>query len=124
MREHTLRKPASISTRPHVGRERRVMSNGARRMRGLAALTGVAALGLAACSGGGEAPANGEHDEVTLEFTQWWEPELPDGEFRALIDRFEEENPGITVELLSGPYAATREQVVAGAAAGTMSDVV
>lgn len=100
------------------------MSNGARRMRGLAALTGVAALGLAACSGGGEAPANGEHDEVTLEFTQWWEPELPDGEFRALIDRFEEENPGITVELLSGPYAATREQVVAGAAAGTMSDVV
>ena len=62
--------------------------------------------------------------DVTLEFSQWWEPELPDGAFRGLMDQFEEENPGIKVELLSGPYASTKEQVVAGAAAGTMSDVV
>jgi multiple sugar transport system substrate-binding protein len=40
------------------------------------------------------------------------------------MDEFEAQNPGIKVELISGPYAATREQVVAGAAAGTMSDVV
>ncbi len=63
-------------------------------------------------------------EEVTLEFTQWWEPELPEGEFRALMDEFEAQNPGIKVELISGPYSATREQVVAGAATGTMSDVV
>ncbi len=62
--------------------------------------------------------------EVTLEFAQWWEPELPAGELRALMDKFEAENPGIKVQLLSGPYASTKEQVVAGAAAGTMSDVV
>jgi multiple sugar transport system substrate-binding protein len=63
-------------------------------------------------------------DEVVLEFAQWWEPELPEGSFRALMDEFEAANPGIKVELLSGPYASTKEQVVAGAAAGTMSDVV
>lgn len=63
-------------------------------------------------------------ETVTLEFTQWWEPELPEGAFRALMDEFEAANPGIKVNLVSGPYATTKEQVVAGAAAGTMSDVV
>jgi multiple sugar transport system substrate-binding protein len=68
------------------------------------------------------APAEGE--PVTLQFTQWWAPELPEGAFRALMDEFEAANPGIKVELVSGPYSTTKEQVVAGAAAGTMSDVV
>ena len=63
-------------------------------------------------------------EEVTLEFAQWWEPELPEGSFRALIDEFEAQNPGIKVELISGPYSSTKEQVIAGAVAGTMSDVV
>lgn len=62
--------------------------------------------------------------EVTLEFAQWWEPELPAGEFRALMDEFEAQNPGIKVVLLSGPYSTTRDQIVAGAATGTMADVV
>lgn len=88
------------------------------------AVTGVAALALAACSGGGSGSGGDSGGDVTLEFSQWWEPELPEGEFRALMDKFEEANPGIKVELLSGPYASTKEQVVAGAAAGTMSDVV
>jgi multiple sugar transport system substrate-binding protein len=55
---------------------------------------------------------------------QWWEPELPKGAFRALMDEFEAQSPGIKVKLISGPYSTTREQVVAGAAAGTMADVV
>lgn len=63
-------------------------------------------------------------DGVTIEFQQWWEPELPSGSLRALMDQFEAENPGIKVQLLSGPYASTKEQVVAGAVAGTMADVV
>jgi multiple sugar transport system substrate-binding protein len=85
----------------------------------------VASLGLTAC-GQGEADggAEGGGGDVALEFTQWWEPELPEGSFRTLMDRFEEENPGVTVELLSGPYSSTKEQVVAGAATGTISDVV
>jgi multiple sugar transport system substrate-binding protein len=70
------------------------------------------------------APAASGDETVTLEFMQWWEPELPAGAFRALMDEFEAQNPGIKVQLISGPYSTTREQVVAGAAAGTMSDVV
>lgn len=85
-----------------------------------AVMTAMAAMGLAGCGGSG----GGADGEVTLEFAQWWEPELPDGTFRALMDKFEEQNPGIKVELLSGPYASTKEQLVAGAAAGTMPDVV
>ena len=106
------------------------MSNGAR-VRRLVAVTGVATLALAGCSSGGTSSsdtATGDGgsggESVALEFQQWWEPELPDGAFRGLMDKFEEENPGITVELLSGPYSSTKEQVVAGAAAGTMADVV
>lgn len=62
--------------------------------------------------------------DVTLEFSQWWEPELPSGSFRALMDEFEAANPGIKVKLISGPYSSTKEQIVAGAASKTMSDVV
>ncbi|PZF83534.1 ABC transporter substrate-binding protein [Jiangella anatolica] len=100
------------------------MSNGALTRRRIFAVLGASALALTAACGGGDSGDDSAGGEVTLEFSQWWEPELPDGSLRALMDRFEEENPGIRVELLSGPYASTKEQVVAGAAAGTMSDVV
>lgn len=90
---------------------------------------------LSGCSGGEkeggkktdnkvEQGSKSTDEKVTLEFAQWWETELPDGKFRALMDKFEEKNPDIKVELLSGPYASTKEQVVAGAAAKTMADVV
>jgi multiple sugar transport system substrate-binding protein len=62
--------------------------------------------------------------DITLEFSQWWEPELPSGSFRALMNEFEAANPGIKVKLISGPYSSTKEQIVAGAASKTMSDVV
>ncbi|MDR2484108.1 MAG: sugar ABC transporter substrate-binding protein [Treponema sp.] len=61
---------------------------------------------------------------VTIEFIQWWEPELPAGSFRAIIDQFEAQNPGIKVKLISGPYSNTRDQIVTGAATGTLGDVV
>lgn len=77
-----------------------------------------------AASSAQEASVTGSGETVTLEFTQWWEPELPNGAFRELMDQFETENPGIKVKLISGPYSSTKQQVVAGAAAGTMSDVV
>ena len=62
--------------------------------------------------------------DVTLEFQQWWEPELPAGAFRALLDEFEAANPGIRVETISGPYLTTKDQIIASAATGTMADVV
>lgn len=105
------------------------MSKDARVKRGaVAAIAAVAAITLVAGCAGGSAGSSGGGSsaggEVTLEFAQWWEPELPAGSLRKLMDQFESENPGIKVNLLSGPYASTKEQVVAGAAAGTMSDVV
>ena len=83
----------------------------------------VTLLALAGCTPGTDGDSGGDGN-VTIEFAQWWEPELPDGEFRALIDEFEEANPDITVDLVSGPYASTKEQLFAGAASGTMPDVV
>jgi multiple sugar transport system substrate-binding protein len=75
-------------------------------------------------AGGDANEGTSEGGEVTLEFAQWWEPELPEGALREIVDGFEEENPGVQVELLSGPYDSTKEQLFAGAAAGTMADVV
>ncbi|KRE30587.1 sugar ABC transporter substrate-binding protein [Agromyces sp. Soil535] len=88
-----------------------------------ASAAAVALFATAGCSASSDS-GSGDGGDVTLEFAQWWEPELPDGAFRELMDEFEAENPGIKVELLSGPYASTKEQLFAGAAAGTMSDVV
>ena len=105
------------------------MSKDALRRRRLFKIAGAAVatagmLAVAGCAGSGGGGATDDGGDVTIEFAQWWEPELPDGAFRALIDQFEEENPGITVELVSGPYASTKEQLFAGAASGTMPDVV
>jgi multiple sugar transport system substrate-binding protein len=63
-------------------------------------------------------------EPVTIEFIQWWAPELPAGSFRAIMDDFEAQNPQIKVKLISGPYSNTRDQIVTGAATGTLSDVV
>ncbi|MFJ4044508.1 ABC transporter substrate-binding protein [Microbacterium sp. NPDC089987] len=89
-----------------------------------AATTAVAVLAVAGCSTAGGGDEGSDGGKVTIEFAQWWEPELSDGEFRALIDKFEDENPGVTVDLVSGPYASTKEQLFAGAASGTMPDVI
>ena len=89
-----------------------------------AATAAVTVLAVAGCTAGDSGAEGGDGGDVTIEFAQWWEPELPDGEFRALIDEFEDANPGITVKLVSGPYASTKEQLFAGAASGTMPDVV
>lgn len=61
---------------------------------------------------------------VELEFLQWWEPELPAGSLRAIIDDFEAQNPGIKVKLISGPNASIYDQIISGTATGTLSDVV
>ncbi|MDN3443124.1 sugar ABC transporter substrate-binding protein [Microbacterium sp. APC 3901] len=101
-----------------VGRGRRILTFAG------AATAAVTVLAVAGCAAGDSGTDGGDGGDVTIEFAQWWEPELPDGEFRALIDEFEDANPGITVELVSGPYASTKEQLFAGAASGTMPDVV
>jgi len=85
-------------------------------MRSLTGLAAAAAV-LAICTTVAVA-------DTTIEFVQWWEPELPAGALRGIIDSFEAANPGIKVKLVSGPFSATHDQIVAGAASGTLSDVV
>ena len=84
--------------------------------RSLARLTSAAAV-LALC-------ATAALAETNIEFIQWWEPEMPAGALRAIMNDFEAANPGIKVKLVSGPYSATHDQIVVGAASGTLSDVV
>ena len=62
--------------------------------------------------------------QTSIEFIQWWEPEMPAGALRHIMDDFEKANPDIKVTLVSGPYATTHDQIVVGAASGTLSDVV
>ena len=62
-------------------------------------------------------------DDITLEFQQWWGVELPDGALQEICDGFTADT-GIAIQLLSNPYADTKTQVAAGAATGTMADVV
>lgn len=40
------------------------------------------------------------------------------------MTEFETQNPGITVELVTAPYASTKQQLVSGAASRTLPDVV
>ena len=83
--------------------------------RTLASMTSATVLALC---------ASGAFAQTTIEFIQWWEPELPAGALRGIMDDFEAANPGIKVTLVSGPYSTTHDQIVVGAASGTLSDVV
>ena len=49
---------------------------------------------------------------------------MPAGALRGIMDDFEKANPDIKVKLVSGPYSTTHDQIVVGAASGTLSDVV
>lgn len=74
-----------------------------------------------ACSGGGSPSNDGK---VTIEFSQWWGSELPDGELQKIVDGFQTENPNITVKLLTQPYSALQDQTTTAGVSGTLADVV
>lgn len=90
-----------------------------RRFMAIAGLS-IAALALSGCSASSE-DASGD---VTLDFSQWWEVELKPDVMRSMMDDFEKENPGIKVNLISNPYSATVDLQTAGAATGTLADIV
>jgi multiple sugar transport system substrate-binding protein len=77
----------------------------------------------AACGSGGSSDAD-SGGTVTLEFAQWWGAELPAGEFDKIISDFTAQNPNIKVNLLSAPYASTKQQLITSAASQTLPDVV
>ncbi len=97
---------------------------GTRLKRLIAAASVAATLAFtAACGSGGSSDAASD-GPVTLEFAQWWGAELPAGEFDKIISDFTAQNPNIKVNLLSAPYASTKQQLVTGAASQTLPDVV
>lgn len=81
----------------------------------------VASLVLSGCGASGSPESGGD---VTIDFSQWWEVELKEGVMRDMMDTFEAENPGIKVNLISNPYSATVDLQTAGAATGTLADIV
>lgn len=86
--------------------------------------------GAAACSEADPAdvPISAEEgddapEQVTLQFQQWWEAELPENALREICQQFTEET-GIQIELVSDSYENTKDKISAGAAAGRMPDLV
>ena len=100
------------------------MGNSSKRLLKSRKVAILALISTAAMAFGYTAPAHAASKVVTISFSQWWEPELPAGALKGIISTFESQNPGIKVTLVSGPYSATKSQTIAGAATGTMSDVV
>jgi multiple sugar transport system substrate-binding protein len=90
----------------------------------LGAVTAAALVAFAGACGSGGSDNASSGGNVTLEFAQWWAPELPSGAFDKLIAEFTTQNPTIKVKLLSAPYASTKQQLVTGAASKTLPDVV
>ena len=86
------------------------------------AVAAVLAVATAGCASGGT--SSGSNGKVTIKFAQWWEPEMPKGALQKMMDEFHSENPNITVDLVSNPYASDQQQIFSDAAANKMPDVV
>ncbi|HUR06605.1 MAG TPA: extracellular solute-binding protein, partial [Nonomuraea sp.] len=95
-----------------------------RRLLGVMAVAVLSATAVGCGSNSGSSAGSSADGTVTLEFAQWWAPELPAGSFDKLMTEFTAQNPKIKVKLLSGPYASTKQQLVSGAASRTLPDVV
>ena len=110
------------------------------------AVIGAMVLSLTACGGGSssadsgsdsgsqessedtgneESSASGESggSDVTLKFQQWWGAELPEGYLDDIVAKYKEET-GVTVELLTAPWADTKTAITAGATNGTIADII
>jgi len=93
-------------------------------------LIGVMMAGLAACGGSSDSGETGTDTEteaassdVTLKFQQWWGAELPEGYLDDICAKYEAET-GVKVELLTAPWADTKTAITAGAANGTIADII
>jgi multiple sugar transport system substrate-binding protein len=81
-------------------------------------LAGVAALTLAGCSASGA-----ESEPVTITYTNFTSAGGNEENLQKIVDAFEKENPDITVEVTTLPYADYFTALQTDAAAGTLSDV-
>ena len=74
--------------------------------------------------GNGSSDESSDDSKVTLEFIQWWEPEMPEGTLASVVEEFEASNPDIDIELVSLPYADVQDQILIQGAAGTLTEIV
>ena len=87
----------------------------------------IMALAMTGCGGSSDSgegeEAAADNSGTSLTFQQWWGGELPDGYLDGILADFEAET-GIKVEPLTAPWADTKTAITAGAANGTVADVL
>lgn len=88
----------------------------------LTAATSIGVLALTACGGGGQAEGT-EEDPVELRFA-WWGSEDRNASTQEIIDAFEAENPGITVEGSFNDWTGYQDQLATQVASGDGPDIV
>ena len=84
-----------------------------------AGIIAVAALALSGCSADGA----GESGPVTITYTNFISNDGNEENLQAIVDAFEKENPDITVEVTTLPYADYGTALQTDLAAGTVADV-
>jgi multiple sugar transport system substrate-binding protein len=84
-----------------------------------AALAGAAALSLSGCA----AQSGGEDAAVTITYSNFISNAGNEENLQAIVDAFEEENPGITVEVTTLPYGDYFTALQTDLAAGDVADV-
>lgn len=82
-----------------------------------AGVVAAAALVLTGCS------APSDSGEVTITYTNFISNDGNEENLQTIVDAFEEENPGVTVEVTTLPYADYGTALQTDLAAGTVSDV-
>jgi len=86
---------------------------------GIVGLAATAAIALSGCSAGGDQ----ESGPVTITYTNFISNDGNEENLQAIVDAFEVENPDITVEVTTLPYADYGTALQTDLAAGTVSDV-
>ena len=99
------------------------MRNTRRSLLAVAAVT-AGALALSGCSGGGGGGGGGEDGEVQLQMVETLTNPARSAILKELIAGFEEENPGVTVELVSPPSEQAVSTVQQMLQAGNGIDVL
>ncbi len=84
----------------------------------MVAFTCVGALALSACGG-----ADADDGQVTLSFT-WWGSDTRHQATEEIIELFEEENPGITIEPSYSDWDSYWDQLATQTAGGTPPDII
>ena len=86
-----------------------------------AALVGAATLVLSGCSTPSDGGGGGE--DVTITYTNFISNDGNEENLQTIVDAFEKENPGVTVEVTTLPYGDYFTALQTDLAAGEVSDV-